>query len=256
MKKLITLRKWLIKLAVVLAVFTPVFFAVSALGARFGMWDWRFAFGTLVRGYGTKLLFATLIVAGIALLLSVLLKPRKGWLVSVLALAVPLAGMGYGKSVSKKAGSLPFIHDITTDTQDVPTFTQVIIGQRGDKSNTLDYAGKKERSTGKLVSELQTGAYPDIQTLVLSDAPAAAFNRALATAKSMRWTIASQSPQTGIIEATAVTMWFGFKDDVVIRVRSAGNGSKVDVRSISRVGGSDIGANADRIRKFSKKLGK
>lgn len=132
----------------------------------------------------------------------------------------------------------------------------MIIGQRGENSNTLDYVGKVEKRSNKLVSVLQVESYPDIRTLVLSDAPEAVFARASQAAKSMGWKIASESADTGIIEATATSFWFGFKDDVVIRVRPAqGGGSLVDVRSISRVGGSDIGANADRIRKFRKKLG-
>jgi uncharacterized protein (DUF1499 family) len=51
------------------------------------------------------------------------------------------------------------------------------------------------------------------------------------------------------VEATDTTFWFGFKDDVVVRVRAAenGGGSIVDVRSVSRVGQSDLGLNAKRI---------
>lgn len=258
MEKIGVLKKWWIRLAVGLAVFTPVFMAISALGARFGLWNWWYAFGTLVRNYGTKLMFATLAVAAVAVVLSLVFKPRnrKGLILSIFALSVPLIGMAHGKNVQKTAGSLPFIHDITTDTQDVPTFSSVIIGQRGEGSNTLDYIGKIEKNSKKLVSVLQVESYPDIRTIVLSDAPEAAFTRVLVTAKSMGWKVASQSEATGIVEATATTFWFGFKDDVVMRIRpSEGGGSLVDVRSISRVGGSDIGANANRIRKFRSKLG-
>ena len=70
-------------------------------------------------------------------------------------------------------------------------------------------------------------------------------------ASQLGWKIKSENLEAGIIEATETTFWYGFKDDVVIRIQpSEGGGSVVDVRSISRVGGSDIGANADRIRKF------
>lgn len=258
MEKLGSLKKWAVRLAVAMAVFTPVFMALSALGAKFGLWNWWYAFGTLVRNYGIKLMFATLGIAAVALILSLIIKPRKrkGIVLSILALCVPLIGMAHGKNVQKTAASLPFIHDITTDTQDVPTFSSVIIGQRGEGSNTLDYVGKVEKKSNKLVSELQDAKYPDIRTIMLSDSSDVVFTRVLATAKAMGWTIASQSEATGIVEATATSFWFGFKDDVVMRIRPAEGGSSlVDVRSISRVGGSDIGANADRIRKFRKKLG-
>ncbi len=257
MENLAKLKTLLVKLAAGLAILTPVFFAVSALGSKFGLWDWRFGFGVLVRNYGPKLMMLTLVVALLALILSLLVKPRKGWLVAVLALAVPLAGMGYGKKIGKIAGELPFIHDITTDTQDVPSFTSAIISQRGEGTNTLDYVGKIDKRSKKLVSVEQVAAYPDIRTIVLSDDRDAAFARALKAAKSMGWDIVTDSPDTGIIEATATSFWFGFKDDVVIRIRAAeGGGSVVDVRSISRVGGSDIGKNAERIRQFRDALEK
>jgi uncharacterized protein (DUF1499 family) len=70
----------------------------------------------------------------------------------------------------------------------------------------------------------------------------------------MGWAIAAQVPDEGRIEATATTFWFGFKDDVVIRLRPEAGGTRVDVRSESRVGGSDVGANAARIRAYSRKL--
>lgn len=256
MEKLTGLKTLLVKSAASLAILTPLFFAVSALGSKFGFWDWKFAFGTLVRYYGPKLMLLTLVVAVIALVLSLIIKPRKGWMVALLALAVPLIGMGYGKNVGKKAAELPFIHDITTDTQDVPTFTSVITHLRGEGSNTLEYIGKIDQRSKKLVSVEQVAAYPDIRTIVLSDGSDVAFARAVKTAKSMGWKIVSKTPDTGIIEATASSFWFGFKDDVIIRVRGAdGGGSVIDVRSISRVGGSDLGANAARVRKFRKKLG-
>ena len=102
----------------------------------------------------------------------------------------------------------------------------------------------------------QVTVYPDIRTIVLSETPEIVFDRALRAANTMGWTIASKMQDTGIIEATATSFWFGFKDDVIIRIRPAdGGGSLVDVRSISRVGGSDLGANAARIRKFRDVLG-
>ena len=78
MEKLIPLKKILVKSAAVLAIFTPVFFAISALGSKVGLWDWKFGFGVLVRNYGPKLMFLTLIIALLALILSLSLKPRKG----------------------------------------------------------------------------------------------------------------------------------------------------------------------------------
>jgi uncharacterized protein (DUF1499 family) len=84
----------------------------------------------------------------------------------------------------------------------------------------------------------------------LTDPPAAAFTRALGAARRMGWEIVAADSAAGRIEATATTTWFGFKDDVVVRIKPNQNGSRIDVRSESRVGGSDIGTNAKRIRRY------
>jgi uncharacterized protein (DUF1499 family) len=153
--------------------------------------------------------------------------------------------------------SLPFIHDISTDTQDPPGFTSVIMELRGEGSNPVNYVGKTFGRDAKLVSVEQVKAYPDVRTIVLSESPEIAFEKAIVAVTSLGWKLQSQSDATGIIEATDTSFWFGFKDDVVIRIRaSEAGGSLIDVRSISRVGGSDIGANAARIRKFTDKFNK
>ncbi len=84
--------------------------------------------------------------------------------------------------------------------------------------------------------------------------PEAAFEHALETARAMGWEIVASDARAGRIEATATTFWYGFKDDVVIRVRPMATGSRVDLRSVSRVGQSDLGKNAARIRAFSERF--
>ncbi|MGB0907234.1 MAG: DUF1499 domain-containing protein [Maricaulaceae bacterium] len=252
------LRSWVHRIALFLAVFTPVFFAVSALGTRFGVWDWTFGFGKLAGGIGAKLIFATLLAGVLALLVSVFVKPRKGWWIVVLALVVPIVALAKGASVQRTAKALPLIHDITTDTQNPPVFSGIILKERAATTgvNTLDYIGKMEKMREKtLVSVLQVRDYPDIRPLILASSPDTVFGEALATARAMGWNIAHEDAEKGIIEATATTSWFGFKDDVSIRIQpSSGGGSVLDIRSVSRVGMSDLGANADRIRAFTAKM--
>jgi len=66
--------------------------------------------------------------------------------------------------------------------------------------------------------------------------------------------VVASDAAAGRIEATATTRWFGFKDDVIVRIRPEAAGSRVDVRSVSRVGRGDLGANAARVREFLAKL--
>lgn len=248
--------KWAFRAAIILAVFTPLYFAISALGSRFGLWDWRYGLGMLTRDLGPKLLYITTGVGLISVALALFTKSKRHFLLSLCALLIPLSGLYMGYNFAKTARSLPVIHDITTDTNDPPAFSTEIVKRRGEKSNPLTYAGKTALFSKELVSATQVRAYPDIRTLVFTEAPDEIYPRTLAVAKAMGWDIVTTSEATGMIEATAKTFWFGFKDDVAIRVRAAeSGGSNVDVRSISRVGGSDIGVNAGRIRKFRKKLG-
>jgi len=134
------------------------------------------------------------------------------------------------------------IHDISTDTTDPPAFIAVA-ALRGPDDNPVDYAGAETASQ-------QQAAYPDIETIVLLDPRSFVFSTALETAQTMGWEIVASDADAGRIEATATTPFVGFKDDVVIRVRAKGAETLVDVRSKSRMGKGDMGANAKRIREY------
>ena len=103
-------------------------------------------------------------------------------------------------------------------------------------------------------SEAQRRAYPDIRPLRLAVAPNIAFERAKGAIEESGWQIVREDPSAGRIEAVATTRWFGFKDDVIVRITAEGTGSRVDVRSKSRVGRSDLGTNAQRIRAYQRRL--
>ena len=138
------------------------------------------------------------------------------------------------------------IHDITTDTENPPPFV-ALHALRLTTFNGPEYAGEK-------VARIQKTAYPDIKPHIVAEAPAVAFDRALKAARDMGWHIAASAAAEGRIEATATTRWLRFKDDVVVRVSPHGEGSRIDVRSKSRIGRSDFGANAKRIRDYFRKL--
>lgn len=247
---------WLRRGAWAMALLVPLFYMIAALGTRWGWWSVKTGFGTLSRDIGPKLMICTLIVGVICLVFAVLSRHRrKGVFASALAILVPVAGMVYGGKVKATAAKLPLIHDITTNTQDVPTFSQTVLDLRAqtDRVNTVDYVGKVDLREKALYSVLQTRAYPDIRPLVLSGSVEQVFGQALATAQQSGWDIHTEDAANGIIEATDTTFWYGFKDDVVIRIHAGeGGGTVLDMRSISRIGQSDLGANAKRIRKFMK----
>jgi uncharacterized protein (DUF1499 family) len=143
---------------------------------------------------------------------------------------------------------VPPIHDITTDITNPPAFVHVL-PLRKNAYNKPEYGGPD-------VAAQQTKAYPDIKTLALDMATDKAFSKALDIAKNMSWEIVAAEPKEGRIEATATTFWMGYKDDIVIRIKAYDKMSNVDIRSESRVGKSDFGVNAKRIRIFLSEMQK
>jgi uncharacterized protein (DUF1499 family) len=138
-------------------------------------------------------------------------------------------------------GESPRIHDITTDTADPPEFTMAL-KQRSADANALEI--------DQDVILQQQAAYPDLQTLLSPLSIDEAYDRALQVTKELGWEVYHQDRNAGVIEAVETTRIMGFKDDVIIRVRSNAQGTLLDLRSVSRVGEGDIGANAKRIRTF------
>jgi uncharacterized protein (DUF1499 family) len=122
-----------------------------------------------------------------------------------------------------------------------------VLPLRASAPNPTTYGGTK-------IAGLQRRAYPDLGPAILNTPPPHAFEQALATVRAMGWDLVAADQKAGRIEATDTTFWFGFKDDVVIRVRPSEGGSRIDVRSLSRVGGGDVGTNANRIRAYLRKL--
>lgn len=148
-----------------------------------------------------------------------------------------------------EAQQYPPIHDISTDIENPPEFRD-IVHLRADASNDTTY-GDQEKA------EIQREHYPDIQTLYLDVDYDEAFDRALQAAEQRPWEqIVTADKEKGIIEAVDKLPWFGFIDDVVIHVDTSNTSgrSKIDVRSVSRIGRGDLGVNAQRIRDYTNEI--
>ena len=189
-----------------------------------------------------------LVIAAIALLLAIAafvaiwLEGLGGMGAALTAMLVSLALLAYPAYLGIRAYKLPLIYDITTDPIDPPRY-EALARVRPRDANPVAYAGL-------YAAEQQRTAYPDIGPLSVTAAPQAAYDAALATVNKRRWRVVEQrTPQPGRregrIEAVARTPIMGFRDDVVMRVRPEGSdGSRIDVRSSSRYGQFDFGANA------------
>jgi uncharacterized protein (DUF1499 family) len=166
----------------------------------------------------------------------------------IAGLVVALVVLAFPAVVAVNArGSAP-IHDVTTDTVDPPEFVAVLpIRAETGAQNAVQYGGPS-------VAALQQQSFPDIKPFRNGMPPAVAFDRAMAAVRAMNWEVVAADPSVGRIEATDRTPLFGFRDDVVVRIRPDGKGSRIDVRSLSRVGVGDLGTNAKRVRAYLRRL--
>ncbi len=245
------IKNSLIKLSLTLSLLVPIWFVLAAKGSTWGWWSWQTGLMKLTMGWGIKLMMIAAVLALITLLMTLIIKPRSGIIIAIIALLIPVSGMVYGNQIKTKAGGLPFIHDVSTDTVNPPEFSEVVLAARGSESNPSHYIGKTIPRGEQLVSAAQREGYPDLSTVTIASGVDEVYQLALKAVESMGWEIHTKDQDAGIIEATDTTFWYGFKDDVIVRLTAIDEANTaLDVRSLSRVGGSDIGKNADRIEQL------
>jgi uncharacterized protein (DUF1499 family) len=229
-------------LGFLLAAIAVALLALGPIGWRAGWWNFRVAFFYLMP-WAAYFGIAAVVVSALALLLG---RAAINWR-GVMIGAVPLVAGGLIAYVplhyDAMRGKYPPIDDITTDTANPPALGAAVALRKAEGGNPATYQGAK-------IAEQQKHAYPDIVPLTLAIAPPQAFARALGTAQRMGWTIVEGDPISGRIEASDRSRWFGFTDDIVIRITASGNGSRIDMRSSSRHGRGDFGVNAARIRTY------
>ncbi|MXO90684.1 DUF1499 domain-containing protein [Pontixanthobacter aquaemixtae] len=251
------------RIALLLAILLIVWFAIAMFGAKFGVIDKLFAFGTMTAAIGSM---AAMVIAGIALialLVALLVKPRQGILAALVALLIPAAVLLGFNQLRATAGSVPFIYDITTNTADAPQFSDAMVKARANDgaNDLLDFNrplgeyekwADQEGLTGITAAQLIADGYPDLKTLNTSDSVEDAMS-AVQSAMEMRgFDNVKTYKDEGIVEGTDEVFWYGFLDDVVVRVRETEEGTAIDFRSTSRLGTSDLGVNAKRIADLRK----
>jgi len=221
--------------------------AVGLLGAALGALSPIGAFSA----FGLGLLLCAL--SALVLLIGLVISKGSGgaiaggrawgaWLVAVLVIVV---SMSQRPTVEGAEGAV--IHDVSTDVTNPPVFVEIIAIREADgAANPPEYSGE--------FTETQLAAFPDIQTLSVARTPGEVFAAAEGVVAELGWEMVAADVASGRIEATASTSFFRFKDDVVIRIKAAAGGSEVDIRSKSRVGQGDMGANAARVREFLTRL--
>ncbi len=231
-------------LAVGLALAAALVAMLGGFGNRRGWWDFRTGISILKWAAYSEIV--VIAASAVGMIIAAFRRRKAALAYFLIGAVISIAAIGVPLAMWITAHQVPPIHDITTDTENPPRFVEILKARR-DAPNTSEYGGPD-------VAARQHAAYPDIKPLIFEMAPGKAFDLASDAASGMGWEIVNKDPAKGIIEATDTTFWFGFKDDIIIRVTPDAKGSRIDVRSVSRVGVSDIGTNAKRIRKYLKVL--
>jgi uncharacterized protein (DUF1499 family) len=174
-----------------------------------------------------------------ALIQVIFMRKTISWPVTGIAVLCAAVAIFMPLSMMNKAKSVPPIHDITTDLVNPPRF-MAILALRADAPNPAAYQGEE-------IASQQRAAYPEIETQKYPQTAEQVFDAALAAVKSMGLEVVTSDKSLGLIEAYDTTTWFGFIDDVVIRIQNSEQMTILDARSKSRVGMSDIGKNAERL---------
>ncbi|WP_086983463.1 DUF1499 domain-containing protein [Vibrio aphrogenes] len=229
-------------IALVIAVLCFAIALLMVFGSQLGLWEPIVGFSAS-RNYNNTVGYLAVVVGLFGFFISLKQQQKSGVFKSILAVV-----LGIGILMPMIVGLLktpvryPPIHDITTNLEQPPLF-QFLTDDRPGAKNTLVYGGEE-------IAHQQLKAYPDIKPLISSLAPHAAYRQALEVAEQLNWTLVYQDFEQFHFEATARTAFFNFADDVVVQVVALEGGSRVDVRSVSRIGRSDRGVNAQRIREF------
>jgi uncharacterized protein (DUF1499 family) len=228
-------------LGVVLAVGALLLLAAGPVGWRAGWWSFRLAFTTLMP-YAFYVGVAAMAVSVLALLVALGSIRRRGVVLAALGLVIGGIAAYFPWHASEMRGVYPPMHDITTDAANPPSFDFAAAMRTAEQGAGAAYPAD--------ASAMQEKYYPGIGPAMLAMPPAQAFDRALAVVKAKGWTIVKADPAAGVIDAYDKSFWFGFTDDVAIRVTATDTGSRIDIRSGSRQGRGDFGVNAARVRGF------
>ena len=246
----------LLTLALVLAIAPAVVILVGALGTKFGLWGWKLGFGAVMfRGPVTGLGWApALAMLAIAVsLISVVVSFWTGsWKRSLAALLISLATMGAFIAMGGKARQAPPIHDVATDWNQPLMFSGAVMSRRGLDANPVEanpMAGGP--LAGKRIADVNAETCPGAKPVRLQTSVEGAYVLTKSALKKEGLEIVTDDPAAGRLEAVATSFWYGFKDDLVARVWPEGSGARVDLRSVSRVGMSDLGVNCDRITRLA-----
>ncbi len=236
--------------------------ALAGPGTQIGWWTWGEGLGLIRKvsapvelgPVGVPPIFAAAVLAGVTGLATLFMSSRGIGLFAIVAAVAAVAAAQVPLKMRADFEANPFIHDVTTDFDNPPP---IIAGADKERINPPEYAGDNMvPNSDKTVRQAQAEAFPDLKPQLVNASldETAEMVRVILRDMGMEQLDETLTDDGWLIEAAYTSRWFGFIDDFVVRLTPEGPRTRVDVRSKSRVGGSDLGANAARIRAFFEKL--
>ncbi|PVM92616.1 fatty-acyl-CoA synthase [Caulobacter radicis] len=237
--------------AVAIALAPVVLVVVGALGAKTGLLDKALAYDFLTRDLAPMIAWLSLLTGLLGVVVAMIGGIQRHWRRALLALAITVATLGvFFLATGTPARAAP-VGDVATDWKAPLGFSDNVLARRGEAAApVLDEPSLpvgSELFAGRRVAEVNAETCPAARTLVLTRSPADAYEAAKAALQAKGLTLVTDDPGEGRLEAAGASFWYGLKDDVVVRVRPDAGGARVDVRSVARDEGGDLGRNCGRV---------
>lgn len=242
--------------ALILAFLPAVVIFVGAVGTKLHLWSWKAGFvavmvrGPMGMGWAPALTALAIVVALIGLVISIW---ADLWRRSLTALVVSILTMAVFIVMGGQAKKAPPIHDVATDWSQPMMFSDRVMRMRGPSANPVppDAVMTSGPLKGQKISDINARTCPGAKPVMLPDPPENAYATAKKALTGDGLKIVTDDPKAGRLEAVATSFWYGFKDDVLVQVKPEGAGSRIDMRSVSRVGVSDLGQNCERVSRLA-----
>jgi fatty-acyl-CoA synthase len=249
-----------LRLTLLIAVLPLLFIAAGAAGTKLGLWDWKFGFGTLSVGWASGTAFVGIFAGLLALYVAAFAGFRRLWPLAVVSLVLPLGVISGFSALKAKAAQYPG-HDIATSWIPPLAFSPKVMAMRGPDANPVHPDPRSvwrnkavENWMDRRADVINAGICPGAKATRLGGEPAEVHAKVKAAMEGEGLEIVTDDVAGGRIEGVSTSFWYEFKDDVVARISRDGGAWLVDLRSVSRVGGSDLGANCERVTAIAEEL--
>ncbi len=244
--------------AVVIALVPAALIVVGALGARFGLLDKAIAYDLMTRDLAPLVAWLSLGTGSLGVVVAMIGGIQRHWKRALLALTITIATLGVLFLATGVGGRAAPVGDVATDWKAPLGFSEAVLAARGEAAApVLDDPSLpvgSELFAGRRVAEVNAETCPAAKTLVLDRTPADAYEAAKAAVQAKGLKLVTDDPNDGRIEAAGASFWYGMKDDLVVRVRPDSAGARVDVRSLARDAGGDLGRNCGRVTSVLKAI--